>query len=83
LYYSGPTAAWAYKHLSKDAGIERVFLFGPSHHKYFPGCTLTYADEFNTPMGPIQVDIDSNLLFNVVVDELKKEEGFHMIDIDD
>ena len=34
-------------------------------------------------MGPIQVDIDSNLLFNVVVDELKKEEGFHMIDIDD
>jgi len=58
LYYSGPTAAWAYKQLPKDAGIERVFLFGPSHHKYFPGCTLTYADEFNTPMGPIPVDID-------------------------
>lgn len=59
LYYSGPTAAWAYKHLTKDLGIERVFLFGPSHHKYFPGCTLTYVDEYNTPMGPIPVDVES------------------------
>jgi len=76
LYYSGPTAAWAYKNVVNPVGVERVFIFGPSHHKYFPGCTLTYMDQFNTPLGPLEVDID-------VVEALKKEEGFHMIDIDD
>jgi AmmeMemoRadiSam system protein B len=59
--------------LSKDAGIERVFLFGPAHHKYLPGCGLTYVDEYNTPMGPIPIDIDGKFVrINLVVDELKK-----------
>ena len=49
-----------------------MFLFGPSHHKYFPGCTLTYVDEYNTPMGPIAIDVDSNfLIIFLAVDELK------------
>jgi AmmeMemoRadiSam system protein B len=60
LYYSGPTAAWAYKYVVKPNNIERVFIFGPSHHKYFPGCTLTHMDEYSTPLGPLAVDIEGN-----------------------
>ena len=82
-YYSGPTAAWGYQYVTKPHNFKRVFIFGPSHHKYFPGCTLTYVDEFATPMGPLSVDIESSYNSILVVDELKKEEGFHMIDIDD
>ena len=43
-YYSGPTAAWGYQYVKKPHNYKRVFIFGPSHHKYFPGCTLTYMD---------------------------------------
>ena len=75
LYYSGPTAAWAYQYVTRPHSIERVFIFGPSHHKYFPGCSLTYMDQYMTPFGPLSVDTE-------VVDRLKKEEGFFMLDID-
>ena len=66
LYYSGPTAAWAYQYVTKPNDIERVFIFGPSHHKYFPGCSLTRVDELSTPLGPLNIDID-------VIDKLKEE----------
>lgn len=59
-YYSGPTAAWGYQYVTKPHNIKRVFIFGPSHHKYFPGCTLTYMDEYATPFGPLSIDIESN-----------------------
>jgi len=66
LYFSGPTAAWAYQYVTRPHNIERVFIFGPSHHKYFPGCSLTYMDQYMTPFGPLEVDIET-------VDKLKKE----------
>ena len=62
--------------MTRPNDIKRVFIFGPSHHKYFPGCTLTNVDEYNTPLGPIPIDIET-------VDKLKLEEGFHTLDIDD
>ena len=58
-YYSGPTAAWSYQYLQKLDYVKRVFIFGPSHHKYFPGCTLTYVDQYDTPLGPLEIDIES------------------------
>lgn len=57
--YSGPTAAWAYKHVD-PRGIRRVFLFGPSHHVYSPRCSLTVLNEYSTPFGPIQIDVTMN-----------------------
>merc|ERR1740139_933699 len=45
--YSGPTAAWAYKHINR-IGIRRIFLLGPSHHEY------------SSPLGPLQVDLQAS-----------------------
>lgn len=60
--YSGPTAAWAYKHI-EPSGIRRVFLLGPSHHMYSPRCSLTTCAEYNTPLGALQIDsATSNVL---------------------
>ncbi len=53
LYFSGPTAAYAYRYVTRPHKFQRVFIFGPSHHKYFPGCALTYMDEYSTPFGPL------------------------------
>ena len=53
--YSGPTAAWAYKHVKRE-GITRVFLLGPSHSMYTPKCQLTGCSSYATPLGPIPVD---------------------------
>jgi predicted class III extradiol MEMO1 family dioxygenase len=33
-------------------------------------------DQYSTPLGPLEIDIE-------VVDKLKTEEGFFMLDIDD
>ena len=55
--YSGPTAAWAYKHIERGS-IRRVFLLGPSHHVYIPRCSLTTCSEYSTPLGPIRIDGD-------------------------
>ena len=57
--YSGPTAAWAFKHIDRT-GIRRVFLLGPSHHVYSPRCSLTTCTEYSTPLGPIQIDVAMN-----------------------
>lgn len=42
--YSGPVAGWAYKYLQQQSTkqpISKVFLLGPSHKKYFKGCTIS------------------------------------------
>ena len=53
--YSGPTAAWAYKHLNSE-GTRRVVLLGPSHHVYIEGCALPCAATYQTPIGDIPID---------------------------
>lgn len=55
--YSGPTAAWAYKHINVT-GVHRIFLLGPSHHVYSPRCSLTTCAEYNTPLGSITIDLE-------------------------
>jgi len=63
LHYSGPTAAYAYKCIDASR-IRRIFILGPSHHVYLPGCALTECKEYATPLGNIKVDreIVNNLL---------------------
>lgn len=53
--YSGPTAAWAYKHIDRT-NIKRVFLLGPSHNLYSPKCLLSTCSTYATPLGDIPID---------------------------
>ncbi|KAL5612017.1 hypothetical protein BROUX41_000420 [Berkeleyomyces rouxiae] len=53
--YSGPPAAWAYKNLDLSKA-KRVFVLGPSHTYYLPGCALSTAESYATPFGNLMVD---------------------------
>lgn len=59
--YSGSVAASAYQYLlsSRDV-IRRVVLIGPAHRVGFYGLALSSADYFDTPLGAIKVDHDSD-----------------------
>lgn len=55
LIYSGKTAAHAFKAIdTKD--IERVVIFGPSHHSDLITCAVTACDSYETPLGELKVD---------------------------
>jgi len=56
--YSGPASAWAYKSID-TTGIKRVFILGPSHHKAIDGCDLSPCGVYDTPLGPLPLDIDT------------------------
>ncbi len=53
--YSGPTAAFGYKALSKSKGqVETAVIIGPSHYAAFPGaCESGYAF-WETPLGRVR-----------------------------
>lgn len=56
--YSGNILANAYKSFD-NTNIKRVFIIGPSHHKYFKGFVLTTAcDVYKTPLGDFEIDVD-------------------------
>ena len=56
--YSAQTAAYAYKCL-KDSDINRVIVLASSHYSVFNGIAITDATHFETPLGIIEVDIDT------------------------
>ena len=61
--YSGPTAAYAYRHID-PTDIERVFLLGPSHHYSLNTCALTNHSLYQTPLYNIKIDTQiSNELY--------------------
>lgn len=53
--YSGLAAAWAYKSLDLS-NAKRIFLLGPSHALYLPGCALTKHANYATPLGALAID---------------------------
>lgn len=63
--YSGRTAGEAfavfreylYAKNSPGAQLERVFILGPCHVKSFDGCELSSASVYETPFGPLRVDV--------------------------
>lgn len=56
--FSGPVAATGYARLRGIADtIDRVVLLGPSHHVAVDGLAYCSADTFDTPLGPIPVDL--------------------------
>ena len=82
--YSGPTAAWAYKHINRS-GIRRVFLLGPSHHVYMSRCALTTCTEYSTPLGPLPIDQQASdtLRQTGLFDDMarKTDEGEHSLEM--
>lgn len=56
LRYSGQTAAYAYKQLQGRAP-ERVLLIGPSHYQDFGAQAANRSAAYETPLGPVPVDI--------------------------
>ena len=55
--YSGPTAAWGYKHIDGLTSVKRVFILGPSHHWHTRRCALSRATAYRTPLGDVPVDV--------------------------
>ncbi|KAG0327853.1 hypothetical protein BGZ99_006807, partial [Dissophora globulifera] len=53
--YSGPAAGYAYKCIQPDL-FKRVFILGPSHHVYLPGCALSRCVKYLTPLGDLTID---------------------------
>ncbi|KAG9244667.1 MEMO1 family [Calycina marina] len=56
--YSGPAAAWAYASLDLSKA-KRIFLLGPSHALYLPGCALSKHSKYATPLGDLVVDMET------------------------
>jgi len=58
--YSGPIAGSVYARVAPLAGrIRRVVLAGPAHRVYVHGIAVPAAQGFQTPLGPIRVDVDA------------------------
>lgn len=55
--YSGQTAAYAYASIW-PRNIHRVVLLGPSHRVAFYGMAVPFCDQFETPLGKIEIDSD-------------------------
>lgn len=55
--YSGNLANKSYFLCSKQ-NPKRVIVIGPSHHVYFEGSHICLDDEYETPLGNIQVDTE-------------------------
>jgi hypothetical protein len=72
--YSGPAAAWAYKSLDLSKA-KRIFLLGPSHALYLPGCALSKHSKYATPLGDLNLD-------KATISELKSTGKFDTMSID-
>jgi hypothetical protein len=58
--YSGPVAASAYARLKRAHDkIHRVILLGPSHRVPLFGLAISNVDQFETPLGKVQLDRDA------------------------
>eukprot|EP00112_Aurelia_sp_Birch-Aquarium-sp1_P019674 Seg492.6 transcript_id=Seg492.6/GoldUCD/mRNA.D3Y31 product="Protein MEMO1" protein_id=Seg492.6/GoldUCD/D3Y31 len=57
--YCGSCAAHAYKQIDPRK-IKRVFILGPSHHYGLPGCALTAAVTYETPLYNLKIDVEVN-----------------------
>jgi len=53
--YSGKVANISYSLCSKQ-NPKRIIVIGPSHHVYLEGSSICLDDEYETPLGNIQVD---------------------------
>ena len=55
-HFCGQTMAQSFINIVPD-NYNRIVILGPSHHEYFQGCGLTSFDKFDTPLGPLNIDV--------------------------
>lgn len=56
LMYSGPVAAFGYK-LARDTNYGTIVLVGPSHFVPFSGVSIWPRGAWETPFGPVEIDV--------------------------
>lgn len=49
--------------LIRAVSSKRVFILGPSHHLYLEGCALSTCKEYDTPIGKLPLDLDSEHIY--------------------
>eukprot|EP00879_Flechtneria_rotunda_P006851 GHRR01007196.1.p1 GENE.GHRR01007196.1~~GHRR01007196.1.p1 ORF type:complete len:235 (+),score=56.16 GHRR01007196.1:471-1175(+) len=76
--------AYAYSHIQPDR-VQRVFLLGPSHHKYTRKCVLSLAQEYGTPLSKLPIDqaVYADLRATGVFDymDLDEDEAEHSLEL--
>jgi AmmeMemoRadiSam system protein B len=56
-FYSGNVAKDVYK-ITNGENYKRIVVIGPSHHIYFKNVSLTLEDEYQTPCGNLEIDVN-------------------------
>lgn len=57
--YCGSCGAHAYRQIDPSK-IKRIFILGPSHHMYLPGCAVTSLSQYETPLYNLSIDTEVN-----------------------
>jgi hypothetical protein len=57
--FSGKVAASGYNQLISGYTPDRVFILASSHQSAFPGVSLFCSGNYQTPLGPVQVDVST------------------------
>jgi len=82
--FCGAHGAHAYK-LVDCTPIKRVFILGPSHHVSLPGCAVSQAHTYETPLYNLTIDAEVNneLLATGKFDQMKMsvDEDEHSIEM--
>jgi AmmeMemoRadiSam system protein B len=83
-FYSGSTAAYAYKSV-RGVQYDCVVIVGPSHREYFDGVSVFPGDAYSTPLGkiPVDKDIRSELLEGggVIAERKEGHRSEHSIEV--
>ena len=56
--YSGSAAAWAYDALAESGIPDVAVILGPNHHGLGAPVAVGVENEWTTPLGTVQVDLD-------------------------
>lgn len=67
--YCGACGGHAYRQISPVV-VRRIFVLGPSHHVRLPGCALSSAQKYKTPLYDLHIDT-TGLLINICVHQSK------------
>lgn len=74
--YSGFTANEAYRSIDKK-DIKTLFVIGPSHRVYLQGASVALYEEFETPLGNLQIDLEYSKKLEDEFEELNFNEQAH------
>ncbi|MFO8062622.1 MAG: AmmeMemoRadiSam system protein B [bacterium] len=82
IIYSGWTAAHLYSMIDPEA-YERIVFIGPSHHHLFKGFAMSDYDQWDTPLGPLDIDRDfqERLSTDSIIIENRVHDNEHSLEV--